>query len=161
MRVLNYRFIDPAAEIIETLHQSYGDQLAVKHQSWHVHISPSGLLLWGDGDHVRLVYDFVVGQAVLEGAQGSEIALSIIERGNMDECSVWCSHWRINMDLLENPGLRSFDTAQSQPCQKALADMVVCQQIVEMHGGHMWIEAAPDSWAKVIFVLPKRSAELA
>jgi signal transduction histidine kinase len=39
-------------------------------------------------------------------------------------------------------------------------DMVACQQIIEMHGGHMWIEAAPDSWAKVIFVLPKRGTGL-
>lgn len=158
MRVLNYRFIDPIAEIIEILHKGYGEQLTVNHRSWNVHVSPPGLLLWGDGDHLRLIYDFVVKRAVDEGAAGSDICLTIIERGNMDECSVWCSNWRLNTELLESSPEYSSDNGRGQTPRDITADLTVCRQIVEMHRGHMWIETAPNSWAKVIFVLPKRGA---
>lgn len=158
MRVLNYRFIDPNAEIIEALHTGFCEQLTVNHRSWNVHISPPDLLLWGDGDHVRLVYDFIVKRAVIEGAQGSDICLTIIERGNMDECSVWCSNWQLNAELLEAAPEGVSNSRQGRMSSDGRPDLSVCRQIVEMHGGHMWIESAPSSWAKVIFVLPKRGA---
>ena len=156
MRVLNYRFIDPVSEIIETMHQGLRDQLKVSRRSWHVHVSPPDLLLWGDGDHVRQVYDSIIRRAVSEGASGSDICLTIIERGNMDECSVWCSQWQLDTELLEATGTTG-PRPGSIPTENR-PDLHRCRQIVEMHGGHMWIEAAPGSWAKVIFVLPKRSA---
>src|SRR5262245_29222519 len=86
MQALNLRYIDPVAEIIEILHGMYADQLIATERSWHVKVSPNGLLLWGDSDQMKQVYDCVIGHAIAEGEPGSAIALTVIERGNMDEC---------------------------------------------------------------------------
>lgn len=159
-RVLNLRYIDPIAEIIELLHRSYCDQLAASHQTWHVHVSPPGLLLWADSDQMKMVYDCLIKQAIAEGEQGSEIAVTVIERGNMDECSVWCSKWRLDTDLLYGSVERQKPGCHEQSQAEINVDVKSCRRIIEMHGGHMWIESAPNGWAKVIFVLPKRNTEL-
>jgi light-regulated signal transduction histidine kinase (bacteriophytochrome) len=160
MRVFNFRYIDPVAEIIEILHKGYCDQLATSRQSWHVRVSPPGLLLWGDSSQMKAVYEFVIKQAMTEGEQGSEIALTVIERGNMDECSVWCSSWRLDSDILYGSVEHQDPGSQDQFHGDTKMDMRSCRQIIEMHGGHMWIESAPNSWGRVIFVLPKRNTEL-
>jgi hypothetical protein len=107
---------------------------------------------------MKQVYDYVIRQAVAEGEPGSAIALTVIERGSMDECSVWCSKWQPDAELLYGSG-EAQDATHERPACEAVT-MHRCRNIVEMHGGHMWIESAPNSWARVIFVLPKRNAEL-
>lgn len=158
--MLHFTYIDPVSEIIESLHKGYCDLLAASRQSWRVHVSPPGLLLWGDSDQMKNVYDCIIKQAMSEGEQGSEIALTVIERGNMDECSVWCSHWRLDAEQLENPIEPASLIYDERRQTDIKMDMRLCRQVIERHGGHMWIESAPNGWAKVIFVLPKRNPEL-
>lgn len=157
--MLNRKYINPLTEIIEALHQSYCDRLAASGQSWNVRVSPEGLLLWGDSDQVKAVYDFAISHAMAEGEQGSQIALTVIERGNMDECSVWCSKWQPGPDIMASMNPTDENTPEQTAVENTI-DMETCSRIVELHGGHMWVETAPNSWAKLVFVLPKRSVAL-
>lgn len=155
--MLHFRYVDPLTEIIEDLHKGYCEQLTASSQSWNVRISPEGLLLWGDSDQVKQVYDFAIRRAMSEGEQGSQIALTVIERGNMDECSVWCSKWQPGADILCGASSASQAAGPAPADEGSPIDMRSCCRIIELHGGHMWVETAPNSWAKLVFVLPKRN----
>jgi sensor histidine kinase regulating citrate/malate metabolism len=44
----------------------------------------------------------------------------------------------------------------STTIQERTVDLAACRQFIEAHGGHLWAESRPGSWANFILTLPKR-----
>ena len=88
------------------------------------------------------------------------IIFTIMERGNVDEFSVWNSGQRLNSKCLESLGeCLTYDT-EDVTRRNAEIGLYLASKIVQAHGGSLWAEAQGHTGMNFIFTLPKREAAI-
>lgn len=144
--------IDPVRDIIESVIESdYTSLLEKRGQTYQIRVGKAGLLIWADRVLLLQVYDNLISNAIKYGEPGGKIIFSIIERGAMDELSVWNSGHGISSGDLEHIFEHSARRSEDNTISLALTRM-----IIEKHRGRLWVESKPGAWANFIFTLPKR-----
>jgi signal transduction histidine kinase len=117
-------------------------------------------LIWADKTLLTNVYDNLIHNALLFGDQGGNIIITIMERGNVDEFSVWYSGQGLDTRCLESLGERLTYDANDVARRNAEIGIYLASKIVEAHGGSLWAEAQANSWMNFIFTLPKREVAI-
>jgi hypothetical protein len=152
--------IDPVRDILEPVLVGYASLLKEHRQKFHIKSNRPGLLIWADRSLLVNVYDNLIHNALEFGKQGGNIIFTIMERGNVDECSVWSSGQGLDSQCLESLGEHLTYTAEDVARRNAEIGLYLSRKIVEAHGGSLWAEAQSNAWMNFIFTLPKREAAI-
>lgn len=150
--------VDPVRDILEPVLSGYMDLLNERGQTYQFKNNRPDLLIWADKALLTNVYDNLIHNALLFGNQGGTILFTIMERGNMDELSVWYSGQGLDSRCLESLGERLIYNVDDVARRNAEIGIYLASKIVEAHGGSLWAEAQANSWMNFIFTLPKREA---
>jgi len=151
-------FVDPIRDVITPALFSYKDILTERQQTCLIQEGQPIPLVWADRDMLAVIYDNLIGYAIKHGEPGGKIVLSILERGMVDELSVWTSGPGITNEqnkALVDPFALSTNEYREW---SAGIGLYLCRRIIEAHGGTMRIESWPRNGVTVIFTIPKHRA---
>lgn len=152
--------IDPVRDVLEPILSSYMDLLNERGQTCQFRNNRPDLLIWADKALLTNVYDNLIHNALMFGNQGGTIIFTVMERGNVDELSVWYSGQGLDSRCLEALGERLTYGADDVARRNAEIGIYLASKIVEAHGGNLWAEAQANSWMNFIFTLPKREVAI-
>jgi len=122
---------------------------------------PAGLCVEADRDLLRIVYDNLLSNAVKYGREGGNVVLDAQESSDEVVLSVYNEGPGIPKDkmaLLFKKFGRLDNPAFVGRTGTGLG-LFICKEIVEKHGGRIWVESEEGKWAKFIFTLPNGTKE--
>lgn len=152
--------IDPVRDVLEPLLAGYTDLLNLRGQTCQFRNNRPNLLIWADKALLTNVYDNLIHDALLFGNPGGAIIFTVMERGNVDELSVWYNGHGLDSRCLESLGERLTYDADDTVRRNAEIGIYLASKIIEAHGGSLWAETQANSWMNFIFTLPKREAAI-
>jgi signal transduction histidine kinase len=88
---LRFTLLNPVRDVIEPVLSSYTDLLAESQQTWTINVSQADLVVWADREALITVFDNLISNAIKYGERGGKIIFGALERGRVDELSVWYS----------------------------------------------------------------------
>ena len=150
--IIHPTLIDPVRDILEPVLAGYDKLLAARKQTYQMRVNRPGLLIWADKALLINVYDNLIHNVFAFGEPGGIVTFSVMERGNVDEFSVWSRGQAPNSRCLEYLAYGNSDVTR----RNAEIGMYLAGKIIEIHGGRLGIEAQAGGWMNFIFTLPKR-----
>ncbi len=105
------------------------------------------------GAHMMQVLQNLIANAIRHNADGVAVAVSAIDKGD---------HWQFRV-ADNGQGIAQEDMQRIFAPFKRLnlseegagLGLAICDKIVDLHGGRIWCEAAPEGGAAFVFTLPK------
>ncbi|MBN1311205.1 MAG: HAMP domain-containing histidine kinase [Anaerolineae bacterium] len=144
--------LDPVRDVLEPVLVGYAELLEARGQTAQIRVNRPGLLVWADKALLINVYDNLIHNVLEFGEQDGTIAFNIMERGNVDEFSVWSRGQPPDSKCLERLVYVTSDITG----RNAEIGMYLASKIIEVHGGRLGIETRAGAWMNFIFTLPKR-----
>jgi two-component system NtrC family sensor kinase len=144
--------------ILEGLRRSLDDRNMVIENR----ISPE-LEIEADRDLLRIVYDNLLANAVKYGREGGKIELDAQNGAGSYKLSVLNEGAGIPPDKL--PVLFTkfgrLDTPEYAGKKGTGLGLYICKEIVEKHGGRIWVESELGKWTRFTFTIPATSSDRA
>jgi signal transduction histidine kinase len=151
-----FTLLNPVSEVIEPVLSSYTDLLTESRQTWYINVSQTDLVVWADRDALYSIYCNLISNAIKYGERGGKIIFDALERGRVDELSVWNSGPGLAEERLEDAG-ELFARCHDAPNIPGTGiGLYLVRRIVEAHQGSLRIESGPQAGTNIVFTLPKR-----
>jgi signal transduction histidine kinase len=119
---------------------------------------PAGKVVYADANLLRIVYDNLVSNAVKYGLEGGTVVLDADESDDGLTLSVCNDSNGIPTELL--PKLfRKFsrlDSPEYASKRGTGLGLYICKEIVEKHGGAIWVDSELGQWVRFSFTLPNQ-----
>ena len=115
------------------------------------------ITLLADRDLLKIVYDNLLSNAIKYGKEKGKIVLNVEDRDGILICSVYNEGIGIPKDkigLLFKKFSRIYDPEHMDKKGSGLG-LFICKEIIEKHGGQIWVESEEGKWANFIFKIPK------
>lgn len=115
------------------------------------------IALSADPSLMRIAYNNLIENAVKYGRPGGKIALGATRQNGQFLLDVWNEGPGIpveQMDRLFKKFSRLEGTESARKKGTGLG-LFITREIVEKHGGHIWVESEENKWADFKFVLPE------
>jgi len=119
-------------------------------------INPSTPLVDADEERVYQILHNLIGNAIKFTSEG-EIEVAAIERQDMVQICVKDTGIGIPEDKMEDI-FKSFEQVDSSDTREyggTGLGLTITRQLVELHGGNIWIESAIEEGTRVFFTLPR------
>jgi len=155
---LNLAFTDPIRDIISPVWAQFVDSFNERNQICRIRSDGSQRLIWADEELLKFVIENLLDNVTKYGEAEGKLVISVSERGPVDEFSVWNSGPGIDTGDLERIFERFTRGRNLSPKDGAGIGLYLSRKIIEAHGGHIWAESKPGSWANIVFTIPKRGA---
>lgn len=149
-------YVNPVSDVLLPLKERYSRLIVRRAQSVEIVAGQPDMLVWADPSLLHRTCDNLLSNAIKYGQPGSRILITVSERGLVDEISVWNSGPGIATHDLEKIFDPESDQLRASTPASQSVDLAACRQFIEAHGGHLWAESRPGSWANFILTLPKR-----
>jgi len=146
---LNARVVQPALE--EVAGELQKKQMVVENNI------PAGKVVHGDAGLLKIVYGNLLSNAIKYGREGGTIRLGAQEDDQAVILSVCNDSIGIAPDqipLLFKRFSRLYNPEYADQRGTGLG-LYICREIVEKHGGKIWVESQMGEWVKFSFTLPK------
>ncbi|MBN1429424.1 MAG: HAMP domain-containing histidine kinase [Anaerolineae bacterium] len=144
--------IDPVRDVLEPVLAGYSEILKTHCQTPQIRINRPGLLIWADKSLLINVYDNLIHNVLEFGEPGGTVTFNVMERGNVDEFSLWSRGQAPDSQCLEHLAYSDSDVNK----RNAEIGIYLAGKIIELHGGHLEIETRSGAWMNFVFTLPKR-----
>jgi signal transduction histidine kinase len=154
--VLNRSFTDPIRDIISPVWSQFIDSFNERNLICRIRGDGSQRLIWADKDLLKFVIENLLDNVVKYSEPKGKLVISVSERGQVDEFSVWNSGPGIENGDLERIFERFTRGRNLSPKEGAGIGLYLSRRVIEAHGGHIWAESKPGSWANIVFTIPKR-----
>jgi signal transduction histidine kinase len=117
---------------------------------------PRGFKVCADRNLLRIVYENLLSNAVKYGRQGGRIVLDACRRGKDVEISVFNDGEAIPQERADRlfSKFQRFDGGDPSGRRGTGLGLFIVKQIIEQHGGRVWIESAAGDGVTFRFVLP-------
>ncbi|MFN2244388.1 MAG: cache domain-containing protein [Anaerolineae bacterium] len=118
---------------------------------------PEGLVLNADANLLRIVYDNLLSNAAKYGREGGAIVLTAQEDTDHVALGVRNDGDGIPPDQMAKL-FRKFSRLDSPAYAGKRGTglgLYICKEIVEKHGGEMWVASEAGEWARFSFTIPK------
>lgn len=157
---LNFRInkvpIDPIRDIIDRWTSLNAELLEKTDQTLMLEPTCSGILAWADPEMLYSVFDNLLGNAIKYGEEKGLITIRILERGSSLSFRIWNSGAGIPPEKLETIFERFSRENTKSGASGCGIGLYLARLIVEAHGGRIWADSRPGSWACFTFTLPQR-----
>ncbi len=116
----------------------------------------SDLTVNADPTLLRVVYDDLLSNAVKYGRAGGQILLEAERHGDRIVCSVRNDGEGIPPEKQAQLFKRfsRLDTPSATGKKGTGLGLYICKEIVEKHGGQIWVDSKMGEWVKFSFTLP-------
>lgn len=123
---------------------------------------PETLLVHADPTLLRIVYDDLLSNAVKYGREEGAIVLDAEESDDLITLSVRNDGEGIPPEkkALLFKRFSRLDTPGATGKKGTGLGLFICKEIVEKHGGQIWVESKSGEWVKFSFTLPNGTAPL-
>lgn len=113
------------------------------------------------GDHRRLeqVLSNLVGNAVKFAPPNSEIDVQLQHAGDSIQVCVEDAGPGVPLSKRERVFDKFYTTVENQALAGAGLGLFVCRELVQLHGGRIWMEDRPGGGSRFCFTLPRMSEE--
>jgi signal transduction histidine kinase/CheY-like chemotaxis protein len=114
---------------------------------------PASIIVPGDGPRLTRVFDALLSNAIKFSPDGGEVTISMLREGNTAQISVADRGIGVSQENIQNIFERFF---QVDPKTSGTGlGLALVKDIVEAHGGQVWVESAPGQGSRFYFTLPK------
>jgi two-component system sensor histidine kinase GlrK len=114
---------------------------------------PTSIIVPGDGPRLTRVFEALLSNAIKFSPDGGEVTVSMSREGNMAQISVADRGIGISPEQAEHIFERFY---QVDPKTSGTGlGLALVKDIVEAHGGRVWVESALNQGARFYFTLPK------
>lgn len=151
-------FINVKRDILLPVRALYADLLIRHKQKCAIETGRKDILIWADPSLLMSVWENLLNIAIGYGRPGSQIVMSVVERGAEDEFAVRCSGTSISQEYLDELLGSYMSDAKHITDASSDAGLYLAWKIVKAHGGHLWADAQPGKWLSFNFTLPKHRA---
>jgi signal transduction histidine kinase len=117
---------------------------------------PPGFEVYADKDLLRIVIDNLLGNAIKYGRDGARVRIEAMPHGGEARVSVTNDGEGIPADklsLLFRKFSRVADASLAGKKGTGLG-LYICKEIVEKHGGKIWVESEQGKWTRFTLSLP-------
>ncbi|MBN1954733.1 MAG: GAF domain-containing sensor histidine kinase [Anaerolineae bacterium] len=121
-----------------------------------VDVPDAPLLVWGDEQKIRVVLDNLISNAVRFTPEGGHVWVSAVKRRHQVEVAVVDDGVGIPKDSLRRVFER-FEQVEDHMTRRHGGmglGLAIVKGLVELHGGRVWVDSAPDQGSRFVFVLP-------
>lgn len=123
---------------------------------------PDNMTVAADSNLLRIVYDNLLSNALKYGREGGTIMLDASNGGRITTLSVrndgeGISPERVPQLFKKFSRLESPEYAGKKGTGLGL---YICREIIEKHGGEIWVDSKAGEWVKFSFTLPKENGVL-
>ena len=109
--------------------------------------------VWADRGRVLQVFDNLIGNALKFTARGGRITIGAAPAGN--EVRFWVADTGVGINTDDVSHIfEPFWQACSSERRGAGLGLTITKQIIDMHGGHIWVQSAPGLGSTFFFALP-------
>jgi signal transduction histidine kinase len=145
--------VEPALESL--------DREAQEHQMVVENYIPESLTVNADSNLIRIVYDNLLSNALKYGREGGSIVLGAGEGDDQLTLSVRNDGEGIPQDkkALLFRRFSRLDTPQHAGKKGTGLGLFICKEIVEEHGGRIWVDSKPGEWVRFSFTLSNNESE--
>jgi len=121
-----------------------------------VNCIPEGKVVHADANLLRVVYENLVGNAVKYGLDGGAILLEAQEEGDSVILTVQNDSSGIPPEQVSRlfGKFSRLDSAEHAGKRGTGLGLYICKEIVEKHGGTIWVESEMGAWVRFRFTLP-------
>lgn len=146
------------AEVIQPALDSFARAIAEKKMILEDRTAKT-ITLQADRNLLRIVYDNLLSNAIKYGRDGGRIVLDAQARDGQIVLSVCNESEGIPPDKVpllfkKFSRLTGPETVRKKGTGLGL---YICKEIVEKHGGTIWVESQPGKWTSFLFTLPSRN----
>jgi signal transduction histidine kinase len=146
------------SQVVEPILQGFRRELEEKQILVEENV-PDSIVLNADGSLLKIVYDNLLSNAVKYGREGGKINLDVYENGSQVTLSVCNDSAGIppeKIPLLFKKFSR-LDSPEYAGKKGTGLGLYICREIVEKHGGEIWVDSKVGEWVKFSFTLPKNN----
>jgi len=142
--------------VIESLIREIMPILAQRKQSLDVELEPGLPLVYADEAKLRQVFFNLVSNSAKFTPDGGELKIEALRKGDWCQVSVSDNGIGIKKELQEKVFEPFYQVNNSIVGEKKGTGLglTLAKQIVEMHGGQIWVESEYGSGSRFIFTLP-------
>jgi signal transduction histidine kinase len=114
--------------------------------------------IYADREHVRVILDNLISNAVRFTPAGGRVQVKLCRRGEDLEMSVTDTGIGIPREDLERVFDRFYQVEDHMIRRQGGMGLglSIVKGLVELHGGRVWVESAPDQGSRFVVVLPPR-----
>ena len=144
-----------AADVIAPTVLAHSRQLAARSMSVEVTV-PDSLVVTGDVNLLRVIYDNLIGNAAKYGRAGGTVLIQADTGEKEVILSVWNEGKGITKDHLPQlfQKFERFDVDEATGRKGTGLGLYIIKQLVGRHGGRVWAESMESHWARFVFTLP-------
>ncbi|MCC6485992.1 MAG: cache domain-containing protein [Candidatus Hydrogenedentes bacterium] len=144
-----------ATDVIAPTVRAHSRQFAERSMTVEVTV-PDSLVVTGDVNLLRVVYDNLIGNAGKYGRTGGTVLIQADHNDKEVTLSVWNEGKGINRDHLPHlfQKFERFDVDEVTGRKGTGLGLFIVKQLVGRHGGRVWAESMEGHWARFIFTLP-------
>ncbi len=110
----------------------------------------------GDPELLKIVVRNLINNAVKYGKEGTEVKVRLERRGDEAVLSVHNEGVGISKEDIEKRLFKRFERLKQSGTEGVKGSglgLYICKAIIDKHGGRIWAESEPGSWAKFSFAL--------
>jgi signal transduction histidine kinase len=133
--------------------------LARKQQKSALHASANLPAIQGDHRQLKQVLLNLVGNAVKFAPPNSEIGVQLQRSGDSIQVCVEDAGPGVPLSERERIFDKFYTTVENQALAGAGLGLFVCRELVQLHGGSIWVQDRPGGGSRVCFTLPCGSEE--
>lgn len=133
--------------------------LARKQQKSALHADPDLPAIQGDHRRLEQVLSNLVGNAVKFAPPNSEIGVQLQRAGDSIQVCVEDAGPGVPLSERQRIFDKFYTTVENQALAGAGLGLFVCRELVQLHGGRIWVENRPGGGSRFCFTLPFASEE--
>lgn len=154
-----YRQPIDLAQLSRRVLDEFSPLLARKQQKTTFHADPDLPAIQGDHRRLEQVLSNLVGNAVKFAPPQSEIGVRLQGAGDSLQVCVEDAGPGVPPSERERIFDKFYTTIENQALAGAGLGLFVCRELVQLHGGNIWVENRPGGGSRFCFTLPGQSEE--
>ncbi len=145
-----------ADEIVQPIVSGLERELQEKKMVLESHI-PGTMAVYADRNLLKIVYDNLISNAIKYGRDGGRVTLDVYENTTKVTLSVWNESEGIPPEKMTQlfQKFSRLDNPEFAGKKGTGLGLYICKEIVEKHGGEIWVDSKIGEWVRFSFTLPK------
>ncbi len=152
---VNKEEVEFRTEVLEVVLREFESQLQSKDMRFHMN-TPHSLKIMADPDLLKIVMENLLSNAIKYGTKKGAIEVNATKEGTQMKVSVWNAGEGIPKEKRDRLFIK-FMRLRGEKFREERGSglgLFVTKEIIQKHGGKIWVESEEGKWVNFIFTLP-------